>query len=408
MKILIISQYFYPENFKVNDIAFDYVKKGHEVTVLTAKPNYPSGTFSKGYSFFGKRKEKINGVNVVRVPIIPRLNNKSYMLVLNYVSFIFFSWFAVFFRIKGSYDVVFSHLTSPLTSAIPGIWLKRKFNIPLVIWVLDLWPDSVTANSNIKGGPIIKILNKITNYIYKNSDKILVSSNAFKKEIIKNFNVPDNKLLFFPNWAEDIFIRDNKQRISKKINLPDGLNIMFAGNLGESQGFEAIFKAVEQTKNDCNINWIFVGDGRKASWMKQKIKEKKLTNAYMLGRFPLEEMPDFFRKADVMLVSLKADSLISLTIPAKIQAYMASGKTILGMINGEGKNLINDNGIGFAVSAGDYKGLVEKVREFQKIPKYQKLRMEKKAKELYKENFSKEKLFKELEEILKIKKMNQH
>lgn len=400
MKILIISQYFYPENFKVNDIAFDFVKAGHEVTVLTAKPNYPAGKFFKGYSFFGKKKETINGVNVIRVPIVPRLSGKSYMLAFNYVSFIFFCWYAVFFRVKGSFDVIFSHLTSPLTSAIPGIWLKRRLNIPLVIWVLDLWPESVTANSKIKGGIIINTLEKVTNYIYKNSDKILVSSNTFKNEIVKKFSVPDEKILFFPNWAEDIFTKDNKQNISKEIKLPEGFNIMFAGNLGESQGFDAVFKAIEQTKNDNNINWIFVGDGRKASWMKEKIQEKNITNVYMLGRFPIEEMPSFFRMADVMLVSLRSDSLIALTIPAKVQAYMASGKTILGMINGEGNDLINDNGIGFAVSAGDYNGLVEKIYQFQKIPKSQRVEMEKRAKELYKTSFSKEKLFRKLEKIL--------
>ena len=403
MKILIVSQYFYPENFKVNDIAFDYVKAGHEVTVLTAKPNYPAGKFFKGYGFFGRKKETINGVNVIRVPIIPRGNSKSYMLALNYLSFIFFSWFAVFFRIKGSFDVVFAHLTSPVTAAIPGIWLKRKYKIPLIIWVLDLWPESVTANSNIKGGTIINLLKKVTNHIYKKSDKILVSSNTFKREITQKFDVPDEKMIFFPNWAEDLFVNGKIIKPSKDVSFPEGFNIMFAGNLGDSQGFEAVFRAIEKTKNDTNINWIFVGDGRKSGWMKEQIREKSITNVYMLGRYPIEEMPYFFSKADIMLVSLREDSLISLTIPAKVQAYMASGKTILAMINGDGNNLINENNIGFAVPAGDHEGLVQKIYEFQKIPKPERLEMEKKAKQLYENNFSKEKLFKELEKILEHK-----
>src|SRR5690554_1648366 len=143
MKILILSQYFYPEDFKVNDIAFDFAKNGHEVTVLTGKPNYPKGRFFSGYNFFNKRKEIINGVTVIRTPLFPRFNSSGKYLAINYFSFLFFSFFAVRFRIKGEFDVIFSHLPSPLTSAIPGIWLKKKFKAPLILWVLDLWPESV-------------------------------------------------------------------------------------------------------------------------------------------------------------------------------------------------------------------------------------------------------------------------
>lgn len=398
MKILIVSQYFYPENFKVNDIAFDFVKKGHKVTVLTGKPNYPQGKFYEGYGFFSKRKETINGVNVIRVPLFPRFDGRGMHLAINYFSFIFFSFFAVYFRIKGSYDVIFSHLPSPLTSAIPGIWLKRKFNAPLVLWVLDLWPESVSANSNIKGGFVLRKLKKIIQFIYNNTDKILVSSNTFKISIIENFKIEEAKIDYFPNWAEDVFTKDQKENFSIP-EFPDGFNILFAGNLGDSQDFESILKAAKHSQGE--INWILVGDGRKSKWIKSKIEQENITNVYPLGRFPLKTMPSFFKKADAMLVSLKDEPTFALTIPAKIQAYMASSKIILGMLNGEGKDLINNSGCGLAVAAGDFRELVKKGKEIKNLSKEKTHDMEKLSFLYYTENFSKNRLFANLEERFK-------
>ncbi|RBW54266.1 glycosyltransferase WbuB [Tenacibaculum sp. E3R01] len=398
MKILIVSQYFYPESFKVNDIAFDFAKKGHEVTVLTGKPNYPNGKFFEGYGFFGKREETINNVRVIRTPLFPRFNGGAKFLVINYLSFLFFSFFAVHFRVKGKYDVIFSHLPSPLTSAIPGIWLKRKFKAPLVLWVLDLWPESVSANSSIKGGVIFRNLEKVIQYIYDNSDKILVSSKTFKTSIIKTFNIREKDIVYFPNWAEDVFTQKLESNIVIP-KLPNGFNVMFAGNIGDSQDFESILKAAEETKG--KINWVLVGDGRKADWVKKEKVKRELHNVYILGRFPLEMMPKFFKQADAMLVSLKNEPTFALTIPAKVQAYMASEKIILGMLNGEGMELINDSGSGIAVRAGDFKGLSQKALVISELDMDRKKEMGNVSLEYYNENFSKNKLFDNLENILK-------
>ena len=205
MNILIVSHYFYPEDFKVNDIAFDFVKKGHKVTVLTGKPNYPKGRFFEGYNFFNKRKEVIQGVTVLRTPLIPRFDSSGKYLIINYLSFLFFTFFAVLFRVRGKYDVIFGISLSPMTSVLPGVWLKRKFKVPLVLWVLDLWPDSVISNTEYKGGFVINTLNKIIKHIYNNTDKVLISSKWFQKSIVGKFNVDEEKIMHFPNWAEDVF-----------------------------------------------------------------------------------------------------------------------------------------------------------------------------------------------------------
>lgn len=396
MKILFVSQYFYPENFKGNDIVFDFVKKGYDVTVLTGKPNYPQGKFFEGYNFFNKRKETINGANIIRVPLFPRRSGKGIPLVLNYLSFIFFSYWAVIFRVKEKYEAIFIQQLSPVTMALPGLWIKKRQKIPLFLWVLDLWPESVTANSKIKKGKIINFLEKLVKKIYTKSDVILTSSKFFKESILKKCEDKNKRIEYFPNWAEDIFVEEKE--VTTVPELPKGFNIMFAGNIGESQGFKAILDAAELTKNE-NINWVLVGDGRKVSWIKKEIKQRQINNIYLLGRHSLESMPSFFKKADAMLVSLKDEPIFALTVPAKVQAYMASGKMILGMLNGEGKVLINESGCGFAVASEKSHLLAEKSIQVSKLSVEEKKLMEEKAYEYYHKHFSKEKLFLKLDAL---------
>lgn len=397
MKILIVSQYFYPENFKVNDIAFDFADKGYEVTVLTAKPNYPNGKFYNGYKMFSKKEETINGVRIIRTPIIPRGNGNAFWLSLNYISFVFFSFFTLRLRLrlKGNYDLIFSHLTSPITAAIPAIWLKRKYNVPLILWILDLWPESVEATTNIKNKLIFKYLNKLVSYIYSKSDLILVSSKSFKKSIKDKLKGKQIKIDYFPNWAEDVFTK--KEETNYKLPpLPKGYNVMFAGNIGDAQDFESIIEASKLTKGQ-GINWLIVGSGRKLNWLKEEIENRALSNVILLGRHELEFMPTFFEIADVMLVTLKDHPIFNLTVPAKIQAYMASGKIILGMINGEANSIIKESKCGYSFPAGDYKSLAAKIIELKNTEKTELKNMEKNSLLFYDKTFSKKELLNSLE-----------
>lgn len=395
MKILFVSQYFYPETFKGNDLVFDFVKRGHDVTVLTAKPNYPNGNFYQGYSFLGKREEIIQGAKVIRTPVYPRKNGKGIHLIINYLSFIFFSYFTCMFRVKGKFDIIFVQQLSPVTMALPGLWLKNKHKKPLYLWVLDLWPESILAASNFKNGKIIQFIDRLVKHIYNNSDVILISSNYFKDSIVEKLKDKKKEVIYFPNWAEDIFTKTLLKEVSIP-DLPNGFNIMFAGNVGESQDFETILKAAELTMSD-DINWVIVGDGRKMDWIKNEIKIKNLSNVYLMGRHDINTMPHFFSKADVMLVSLKDEAVFALTVPAKIQAYMAAGKVILGVLNGEGNELINDSKCGYAVSAGNFAALAEKAIDLKKLTTASKQEMEYNSKEYYENNFSKVMLFDKLE-----------
>lgn len=394
MKILFVSQYFYPETFKGNDIVFDFVKRGHDVTVLTGKPNYPEGKFYKGYGFFKKSTEVIEGAKIIRTPIYPRKNGKGLHLILNYMSFVFFSYFACLFRIKGKFDVIFVQQLSPVTVGLPGVWLKKKKKAKLYLWVLDLWPESFLALSNIKNKTLINLIYKIVKYIYNNTDVFFISSNSFKMSILNNCDRV-KPIYYLPNWAEET--KNSDVDISKLPKFPKGFNILFAGNIGDSQGLTEVLKAAKLA-ND--INWIFVGEGRFLSYLKNQIRLENLTNVFTFGRFPIETMGYFYKKADVMLVSLSNDPVFSMTVPAKIQSYMSHGKIILGILDGEGRDLINQLGIGVAVNAGDWSMLIEKAKYLKSLNSDQKLAIELKSRQEYINHFSKNEILNKLEKIL--------
>ncbi len=399
MKILFVSQYFYPETFRGNDIVFDFVNRGHEVTVITGKPNYPIGTFYKGYKFWGVKKELINGADVIRIPTFPRGKGSALKLLLNYFSFYLFSYPYSRFKTDKDFDIIFVQQLTPVFMAMPAIWaLKRNKKAKLYIWVLDLWPESVTATTGIDNKFIIGLLNKLVKYIYSKSDFILISSKSFEKSIQQRSI--NKQILYFPNWAESIYEETELNKDYELPILPNGFNIMFAGNIGEAQDFETILSAAIQTKAE-NINWILVGDGRKLDWVKSQVKFHNLHNVVILGRYPIEEMPYFFREANAMLLTLKNSLISDLTVPAKLQAYAASGKIILAAINGEAKSIINEHNIGLACESGDSKSLSENAKTLKNFSEEQRIKMEKNSRNLYYTSYSKKVLLDNLENIFK-------
>lgn len=399
MKILYVSQYFYPETFRGNDIVSEFVKKGHEVTVITGKPNYPLGTFYHGYKFWGVKKEIIDGADVIRIPTFPRGKGGAFKLILNYFSFYLFSYPYSRFKTDRDFDIIFVQQLSPVTMAMPAIWaLKRNKKAKLYLWVLDLWPESVTATTGIANKFIIGLLNKLVKYIYSKSNFILISSKSFEKSIKqRSFN---KQILYFPNWAESIYEETEINKDYELPILPNGFNIMFAGNIGEAQDFETILTAAIQTQTE-NINWILVGDGRKLDWVRSQVKFHNLHNVIILGRYPIEEMPYFFRAANAMLLTLKNSLISDLTVPAKLQAYAASGKIILAAINGEAKSIINEHNIGLACESGDFKSLSENAKILKNFSLEQRIKMEKNSRNLYYKSYSKKVLLDNLENIFK-------
>jgi glycosyltransferase involved in cell wall biosynthesis len=400
MKVLLVTQYFYPENFKSNDIAIELTKKGHEVTVLTGLPNYPEGKIYKNYGFFKGSKEHHQGVNVIRTWLVPRGKGGGVRLFLNYFSWAFFaSVRALTLSFQQKFDVVMVHEPSPITQGFPAILVSKIQKIPLHFWVLDLWPESLTSAGGIKNKMVLSVFEKVVKYIYNNSDKILISSKGFKESILAKGNYAD-KLVYFPNWAEDSILKGNADYPIPE--LPKGFKIIFAGNIGMAQDVMSIVKGALILKDQLDIHFIFVGDGRSKPQLEQFVDENNLNQTvHFLGRFPLDAMKTFFSRADVLLVSLKDELIFNLTVPAKLQAYMCTKTSILGMLNGEGAAIINDAKCGFSVKAADSEALAEQILSMYQMSEEERNSLGENGFKYYEENFTMSTCIDNLEFILK-------
>ena len=361
-RVLIVSQNFYPEFFKSNDIASDLVERGYEVDVLTGIPNYPEGVFPKGYGVFKKRVDEYNGAKVYRAYQIPRGRKASSIrLSINYLSFVFTStfWILFYFVWKNRYDAIIVHQTSPVTQAWPAILLGKLKHIPIYTWVLDIWPDSVLSTINSDNKFIKKPLDWFTDWMYSSSSKILISSPRFKELVNRNYDY-SAKIVDFPNWSEDIA----SMPLQTIPSLPKGFTIMMAGNIADGQGISDVVLAIEELKKYSDINWVFVGGGALLQWLKDYVAEHSLEkNVLVLGRYPFECMSAFYSVADVMLLTLKRSICphLNATIPARVQSYLSAGKPIVGMAGDGVQALVNDHKCGLIAPSGDYKSLAKNI-----------------------------------------------
>lgn len=358
-RILLVTQYFYPENFKCNDIAFELQRRGHEVTVLTAIPNYPQGRYFDGYGLFKRRVEYIQGVKVIRGFVVPRGKGGKIMLSLNYLTYLVSSCFlALYLALRHKYDAVFVHQVSPVTIGVAATLIKKMQKIPMYFWVLDLWPESLTAAIGLQNRYILGLFSSMVRWFYRNSDRILISSKGFEKSICEKGDFAP-KIVYFPNWVDSVF---SNNREAETPAVPEGFIAMFTGNIGESQDFGTVLNAAEQLRDNLNIHFVIVGNGRAKDWVEEQITQRNLSaTVHCVGAYPLESMPATFAKADILFAALKDEPVFALTVPAKIQAYMSAGKPIVTMINGEAKSLIESVGCGIAVDAGDAKAFADAV-----------------------------------------------
>ena len=400
MHVLIVSQYFWPENFRINDIAESLIREGHKVTVITGIPNYPEGKFFKGYGFLKNRTERYKGINIFRIPLIPRGNGNGFRLILNYVSFMAFACLIVPFLQIPKYNVIFAYGLSPITVALPAILLKKIKKIPFVFYILDLWPESVSAVGAVKSKTILNTIRLLVNYIYKNCDKILVPSRGFISNI-KSYGIDDKHIIYWPQWAEEIFNSKNYDNYEIE-KLPDGFKIFFAGNIGAAQGLDVIINAAILLKEYKKIYWIIIGDGRMKPWLEEQIDKYNLNeNIILLGRKPIEMMPIYFLAADCLFLSLKNDPIFSLTLPAKIQTYLACGKPIIAAIDGEAANVIADSKSGLSCGSNDPQKLAEIVIQLYQMNEDDRIRMGRNGFEYYEKHFKSDLLLNKLINIFR-------
>ncbi len=398
LKVLIVSQYFWPENMRVNDLVEGLVQRGHEVTVLTGWPNYPEGRVFEDYRCSPEKYANYQGAKIVRVPFIPR-GKRSITLILNYASFFLSGSVLGSWKLRGQeFDAIFVYAVSPIMSAIPALMIGKLKRVPVFIWVLDLWPETLKAVGVLSNARLLALVGKGVSWIYNRADYLLLQSTAFAASV-KQYctrTMPSERLVYFPSWAEDGFSKLPAEGSPLIEYDPKLFTILFAGNLGDAQDFPAILDVAEALRGEMLIRWVIVGDGRMSEWLGQQVSERGLNNVLLLGRHPLEAMPPLFTTADALLVSLKTNEVFEKTIPGKVQAYLASGKPILGMIDGEASRVIEAAGAGLACSSSDRAGFSKIVSQMAQMTSSQRQAMGASGKRYYEENFSKEKLFSNL------------
>ncbi len=398
MKVLIVSQYFHPENFRVNDLAAWLAEHGHEVTVFTGIPNYPSGRYFSGYGLLRRRMELWNGVTVVRVPQVSRGGGGAIRLVLNYVSFAFVACLYGWLRLGRGYDVIFVHQPSPVTVGIPAVLMRKRTQAPILFWVLDLWPESVTAAGGVRSPWVLRLLARLTRWIYSHCERVLVASRAFIPRV-DAMGVAEGRIVYFPNWAEAVY--QPSKVAEPPVPLPQGFRIMFAGNIGVAQDFPAILDAAERLKGYPDIHWIVLGAGRMGDWVREEVIRRGVEGTvHLLGSYPPEQMPRFFAHADAMLVSLKPEPIYSLTVPAKLQAYMACGRPIIAMLDGEGARIVEEAGAGMTCPAGDGRALAEAVLSMARLDPRTRAEMGNQARAYSLTHFDREQIFRKLETLM--------
>lgn len=392
-KILVVCQYYKPEPFRISDICEELVRRGHEVHVVTGYPNYPEGILYDGYGKGKHIDEAVNGVKIHRCYTIPRQKG-IVKRMLNYYSYsISSSRYVKSSKCVASdgkpFDVVFCNQLSPVMMAKAAIKYKKKYKIQSIMYCLDLWPESLVAGGVTRKSIIYKYFYRVSNKIYNRMDKILITSRAFAEYFNKEFGIDGEKVVYLPQYAEGVFEQ------CKPKTRDDRINLMFAGNIGEVQSIDTIIKAAEILKN-YPIVFHIVGGGSDLERIEKMAAG--MENVVFYGRRPVEEMPSLYEKADAMLVTMAADPILSLTLPGKVQSYMAVGKPIIGAINGETKNVIEAARCGFCGKAENENELAQNIIAFMECDNWDELGIN--AKQYYLANFDKNRFMDILEETL--------
>lgn len=393
MKITFISQYFHPEPFSNNEIAQALVEKGHDLDVICCVPNYPSGVFTEGYDNKTRRFEIWKGIRIWRVFTIAR-GTSALRLILNYVTFPITAGLEMRRRLKTRPDVSFVSLLSPVFQAIVGLTLRRRHGTPCVYWVQDIWPESPIIALGLRNPLIIKPLTALCGYLYRKADLILVQSAAFP-QMIERFGVPAERIRVLPNTAPPIYHPMASQEapiqadmIAKARQKPKDFVVMFAGNIGDSQDFDTLIAAAELLK-ETDITWAIIGSGRALERSQAKVRNAGLEGVFkFLGRHPEDMMPGFFAQADAMLVSLLDTPIFALTVPYKVQCYMACAKPIVASLSGEGARIIEQARAGIAAPPSEPRALADAILELRNLPEDERAQLGKNARDYFKANYS--------------------
>ena len=393
MKILVFSQYFYPENFRINTLCRELVCRGHEVTVLTGYPQYPVGKIYDGYGFDIPYEKEWEGVRIERLKVHPRGDN-AFGMLHNMVDYVRLAnrWVK---QNREEYDAVYVFEVSPVTVGLPAVTYKKKFRVPMFFNLQDLWPENVEEVLGIRFPPVIWMINQIVDRIYDVSDKILCSSRSFV-ENLKERGVAEEKLVFWPQFCQKPDLQNSQK---PEIYSEDTFNIVFAGNIGDAQGLDLLVEAARELKG-CGIRWYLVGDGRAKAGLQQLVEDYCVTDdVVFVGRVSEEEANRYVRFADFAYLSFRNNKIFDMTLPAKLQTYLACGTPILAAAGGESTQLIMENKCG-VVCPAELGPLVMAAKNAKNLSKEERTKMAEAALVCYSNYFTMDRLVNQLIEIM--------
>jgi glycosyltransferase involved in cell wall biosynthesis len=398
MRLLIVSQYFWPETFRINEVARDLVRRGHQVTVLCGTPNYPAGRFFNGFGWWRRTREEWCGVHIVRVPVVARGQGSRWRLAANYLSYALTASLLGPIRCRGATDVVLVFQMSPVIQGIAALVMKLLRRAPMLFWVQDLWPESLIAVGAIRSRWLLSPIELLVRGLYRASALVLIQSRAFRSHVTAHGVQPD-RIRYFPNLAESSYVPLPAEAAHPALQqVPPGFRVMFAGNIGAAQDLPTVLAAAQLLRERRDLQWVIVGDGSMRTWVQEQIANCRLGDTVrLLGRFPVEEMPRLFAGVDALLVTLSRDPVLALTIPAKLQSYLACAKPIIGALDGEGAAVIAEAGAGLCSPAEQPAALAARVLELCELDLASRMEMGRRGRAYFEANFGSEMLLGRLE-----------
>ena len=401
MRLLLVTQYFWPEQFILNDLVRCIARKGHSVTVVTGKPNYPGGEVFQGYSEAGVQVESYpDGVELMRVPLRPRRSGGARNLFLNFVSFVCsgLRHFGKLLRHR-DYDAILV-FASPITAVIPAIPLKWSKKAHLALWIQDLWPESLAATGYIRNGLALRVVGWAVRLIYACADTILIQSHAFRQPVARY--AKDGNIVYYPNSVAVPDAAAGEETLPEELVrvLEAKFCVLFAGNLGTAQAVETLVEAAAQLRDLEGCRMVLVGSGSMLDWIRERKAALGLDNLVLAGRFPMSAMPGIYSRAGGLIVTLKDQEIFAYTVPSKVQAYLAAGKPIIAALNGEGARVVTEAGVGLVCPAEDAAGLARCIRALYAMPEDERIRMGKAGYAYFLEHFEMTRQTERLLEIL--------
>lgn len=398
MNILVVSQYFWPETFRITEVVQSLRDVGCNVTVLTGQPNYHNGVVTPGYSAASLRTQNHDGLAIYRVPLVPRGDGSAHRLALNYLSFVLSAAAFGPWLLRGQrFDVIFVFAPSPILQVIPAVWLKWIKGAKLVTWVQDLWPESLSATGFVLNPKVLGAVGAVVRWIYRKNDLLLVQSLAFVEPVVRM--ACGRPVIYHPNPGELAFSKPDSDSVACPLQLEHGFNVVFAGNLGTVQALDTVLAAAQLLADIQDVRFVLVGDGSHSEWLKQETRRLGLQNIMLPGRFPPSDMPGILAQASAVLVCLTCDPIMSQTVPSKVQAYLAAGRPIIASLDGEGARVVIEAGAGVACPAQDAQALADAVRQLRNASPEQRRQMGMCGRLYYEQHFEPKLLARRLAQI---------